>query len=679
MSVQGTSSTSADKALFRPDLEGLRGLAILLVLAFHAGIPGFGGGFIGVDVFFVLSGFLITGLLLREHERNGRISVINFYVRRARRILPASLVVIALTMIAATFLVPPLNLLRFAGDAVASALSIGNIHFAGQSTNYFAAFVASTAPSPFLHYWSLGVEEQFYLLWPALLILSLRGHQPRLMVAITLQFVLVISLLLAIQITTIDAPAAFYLLPFRAWQLAAGGLLAVLPFRSTGRYAGRVLVTSGWFGLVIILAAGMVLINANTPYPGIAAILPTVGAMGLIASGARPWSPGRLLQVRPMRFLGRISFSLYLVHWPIFVLPLVALPLGAELPLPVRVALAAVAVLLGWLSWRFVEQPFQRSRHSVANKTPSPRLALRTFSVAGMAILVIVVLSNLLGANALAEINSSGSSQGNSGTEILSAAVRPLLSQASNDWEQINADGCELGETRTSIPSGCIYGDPHGATTIALVGDSHAAQWFPALNAIAKEQHWRLAVLVKFSCRFEDIPQYLPMLNRDFTECTTWHSQVVARLQELSPALIVVSAASYPDAIDPADNSPVIQGQAMGRLLGEIPNSKVAIIVDTPIQQYDPPACLSAHKDDITSCATPRSVAFGPDRLIPETTTAAILGPRASVVDLSNLLCSPTTCPVVLNNYIVYRDRAHLTATFSASLAPVLAAQLPKI
>src|SRR5512140_439474 len=210
-------------AEFRPDLEGLRGVAILLVLLFHAGVPGFDGGFVGVDVFFVLSGFLITGLLIRERERSGRIHLAAFYTRRARRILPAAAVVLVLTTAAAWFFMAPLDMPRVADDAVASALSIGNIRFAINATDYFGT---DLVPSPILHYWSLGVEEQFYLVWPALLILATRFGRPRTAATATLAIVTVVSFVAAFLLTDAAQAWAFYSLPTRAWQLALGGLLA---------------------------------------------------------------------------------------------------------------------------------------------------------------------------------------------------------------------------------------------------------------------------------------------------------------------------------------------------------------------------------------------------------------------------------------------------------------------
>jgi peptidoglycan/LPS O-acetylase OafA/YrhL len=728
---------------FRPDLEGLRGVAILLVLAFHAGIPGFAGGFVGVDVFFVLSGFLITGLLLRERLETGGVDLRAFYARRARRILPAAAVVLVLTLIAAAFLAPPLDLPRFASDAAASALSVGNIRFASQSVGYFSA---SESPSPFLHYWSLGVEEQFYLIWPALLILAARWGRPAAAIAAALVIVFATSLLAAVVLTDVSAPWAFYSLPTRAWQLALGGLLAAVPLLAGSRAPSPLLAGIGWLGLLAVVAAGSVLISPDTPYPGIAAILPTVGTAALILSGTRPGSPGAILAAWPLRFLGRISFSLYLIHWPILILPAAGLALGAELPILERLLLCVAAIALAWLSWRLVEEPFHRGR--MFSGRPNRVLALGMGSIVATTVFAVIVgltATRLLdapvqaGTGVLTPSHAPATNPGTvpvgqdrgpdgtpppgvetvgpedpdeteqpgatpapgetfvpgeptpvrtpkppkvpfpvPGSGALAANIKPALSAASDDWERLYKEGCELEYAGTTPPNGCKYGDPDGDFTVALVGDSMAGQWFPAIERLASERHWRVHVFIKFACRFEDIRQYSRVIKREYWECNQWIPNVVDRLMQIKPDLTLVSADRSPGVLDPADDNPVRQGQAMARLLQDVPG-KIGIIVSTPQLPWDVPACLSAHKSDVTACEADKSDAFGWRRLIAERAAVKDLGERATVIDLSKWLCPGSTCPSVLDNFIAWRDYFHLTATFAANLAPAFAAQLPQL
>jgi peptidoglycan/LPS O-acetylase OafA/YrhL len=278
----------------------------VLVLLYHAGVPGLTGGFVGVDVFFVISGFLITGLLLRELHATGTVSLPRFYARRARRLLPAAMVALAVTMVASALVLPPLEVPDVAGDVAASALYVGNIRFALEATDYLAA---QAAPSPVLHFWSLGVEEQFYLFWPAMLLLVARvggrGATPERRIGVVVGCVLVGSLALSLWLTDVDQPWAFFSLPARAWELAVGALIALMAAHLARMPQGLALM-SVWGGLALIAIAATV-IDTATPFPGTAALLPVLGAALVVAGGlgAAGTVPGRLLATGPMRFLGR--------------------------------------------------------------------------------------------------------------------------------------------------------------------------------------------------------------------------------------------------------------------------------------------------------------------------------------------------------------------------------------
>jgi peptidoglycan/LPS O-acetylase OafA/YrhL len=699
--VRETEAPRASSADFRPDLEGLRGVAILGVLLFHARLPGTSGGFVGVDVFFVLSGFLITGLLLRERERFGRIDLREFYARRARRILPAATVVLVATLIASWFVLSPLDLPRVAQDTLASALFVGNIRFAAGATDYFGV---DLIPSPVLHYWSLGVEEQFYLLWPALLILvTSRVGRPRLGAGLTLVVLVAISFAVAVWLTGVAPAWAFYSLPTRAWELGLGGLLAVT-VAWQARLPTGVVAPLGWLGVGAIVAA-FVLIAPTTPYPGTAALLPALGSAGVILAGGRAATLGRVLANPALRFLGLISFSLYLVHWPILVLPAASLPLGEELPLGVRIGLGVAAIGIAWLCFRFVEQPVHRGRAFVGRQR-------RTFAAAGAALAVTVLVSGAVDVAANASLGGDGvavaepsppaigpgptiavsrpsasPAEGSAspatataappptaaptpptGPQPLPANVRPSLARAPADTETLEDDGCLLGQPQITPPD-CVYGDPNGATTVAVVGDSHAAHWFPALEPLAKANGWRLVPYIKLSCRFLDMSLYSYWYGRDYTECDRWREIVVDRLNALKPDLVFVSFIGDRESSNAADPDPIHQGQAEARLLERVPGAKV-IVVDTPRSKFNVPYCLSAHRDDIRACETRRGKAFGVNPGIVERTAAEAVG--ATLIDVNPVVCAGDPCPVVINGLIVYRDSHHMTATFARSLAPLI-------
>ena len=423
---EATRAVPREKDNFRPDIEGLRGLAVLLVVFFHAGllsnapfqIP---GGFIGVDLFFVVSGFLITGLLIRERERTGSISFSKFYARRVRRILPAAAVVLVVTILASGALVTLIARPETMTDGAAAALSIANVRFA-ITTDYFNP----TSYSPFLHFWSLGVEEQFYLVWPALLFV-VAWRRPRLGIGAALVSIIVVSFAANVYMTDSNPSWAFYMLPTRAWQLAGGGLLALFAGStiktpaSFARLVSMALPIIGWTALMALLVGAFAL-NSNIAYPGVAAVLPTVAAMVLIASGGASRGPGMLLRRSPIRFLGKISYSLYLWHWPMLILGGLALsgatgqvsPTGevqAMLTPVAALGLALASIPVATLSWAFIEEPFRRGtislpiRH-ISFSLPRPSRTV----VAGIgSMMLITVLCTSIGVSAQNSLDNLGS------------------------------------------------------------------------------------------------------------------------------------------------------------------------------------------------------------------------------------------------------------------------------
>ena len=739
-----SASTSAASAstraeTFRPDVEGLRGIAILFVLFFHAGLAPLAGGFVGVDVFFVISGFLISGLLLRERERTGGIALAGFYARRVRRLLPAALVAVAVILPAASAVLVPLDRPAVTLDGAAAALSFANVRFALAEGDYFASM---TNPSPFLHFWSLSVEEQFYLVWPVLLLLGARCRRPRLGAAITLGAVLVASLAVSVVATEAAPSWAFYMLPTRAWQLATGGLLAIGAL-TLARVPGPPMVALGWGGLVAVLVAPVV-IDPASAYPGVAALLPTLGAAALIAAGERRGGPARLLAVGPLRFLGRISYSLYLWHWPILLLPAVAL--GAPLEPAARLGLVVASIAVATVSWACVEEPFRRG---------SWRFALRparTLVLAGAALALVVAFAgglsyrqasdlDLVGVSSAGEIPADEAAV-DDGAEVdwtadwpaaevtgddpedpiagggvvlpseaptarpaespsptatptaapsaaatarptptprvsfvLPRDVRPSLARARADGERLRREGCLAFEPATAPPD-CVYGNRRGTFTVALVGDSHASHLFPAVEAVAKRHGWRVEVYVKVSCPFIDLRVRNLALKREYRECPPWRAAVLARLAANPPDLVIVSNSRWTFPVRPEDGTVARQAAALTRMLERLPGM-VVVVADTPAADRDIPACLSAHVKDIRPCAVPRSSAFSGAMLARERTAARDAG--AGLVDLSRAVCPSDPCPAVVRGMITLRDTHHLTATFARSLAPALDRALVKI
>ncbi|RLT48066.1 MAG: acyltransferase [Candidatus Aquidulcis sp.] len=651
-------------AEFRPDIEGLRGIAILLVLLFHAGLPWTPGGFVGVDVFFVISGFLITGKLWRESQQPGGLNITRFYAWRIRRLLPAALVAVALISLVGLLLAAPLDRSELAADGAASALSLANMRFIG-SVDYFAA---TTSPSPFLHFWSLSVEEQFYLVWPALIVLlTWRGGSSRRLI-VALLIGVVASFALSIWLTDTSPARAFYLLPTRVWQLGVGGLLALVGVMGTSRGAGAL----AWAGLAAVAVAGVAL-TAEIPYPGLAALLPTAGAVALLYGGAAPSGPVRLLAAAPLRFLGKISYSLYLWHWPLLVLPLMFLEralTGVEV-----VASVAVAIGVSWLSWRFVEQPF---RYGDRSRRATSWSAIRV-GVAGILSVALFTqgLAAALPSSAVAvqpTPSPSGSPVASDGPITLPADLTPSLASARDDEERLRGDGC-LAFERVSTPPNCVYGVKGSAITIALVGDSHASHWFPAIEAIALERGWRLLTFVKVSCSFTTLAQRNLALKREYRECTAFNEATVARLNQIKPALtIIVNRRTFRPIEENITSA--LAGAALGEMVARIPGATV-ILVDTPDPGRDVPACLSKHPSDIRACLFAQDDADNREIGIAERVAADVSGAR--LIDLTANICTEWPCSPISGSVLIYRDEDHMTATFSRSLAAPLGVEIAKL
>ena len=651
-------------AEFRPDIEGLRGIAILLVLLFHAGLPWTPGGFVGVDVFFVISGFLITGKLWRESQQPGGLNITRFYAWRIRRLLPAALVAVALISLVGLLLAAPLDRSELAADGAASALSLANMRFIG-SVDYFAA---TTSPSPFLHFWSLSVEEQFYLVWPALIVLlTWRGGSSRRLI-VALLIGVVASFALSIWLTDTSPARAFYLLPTRVWQLGVGGLLALVGVMGTSRGAGAL----AWAGLAAVAVAGVAL-TAEIPYPGLAALLPTAGAVALLYGGAAPSGPVRLLAAAPLRFLGKISYSLYLWHWPLLVLPLMFLEralTGVEV-----VASVAAAIGVSWLSWRFVEQPF---RYGDRSRRATSWSAIRV-GVAGILSVALFTqgLAAALPSSAVAvqpTPSPSGSPVASDGPITLPADLTPSLASARDDEERLRGDGC-LAFERVTTPPNCVYGVKGSAITIALVGDSHASHWFPAIEAIALERGWRLLTFVKVSCSFTTLVQRNLALKREYRECTAFNEATVARLNQIKPALtIIVNRRTFRPIEENITSA--LAGAALGEMVARIPGA-TAILVDTPDPSRDVPACLSKRPSDIRACLFAQDDADNREIGIAERVAADVSGAR--LIDLTANICTEWPCSPISGSVLIYRDEDHMTETFSRSLAAPLGVEIAKL
>ncbi|MEV4636804.1 acyltransferase family protein [Actinoplanes sp. NPDC049548] len=687
-------ATAGSRALayrlnFRPDIEGLRAVAILTVLGFHAGVPFFSGGYVGVDVFFVVSGFLITGLLLARVTAHGTFSLADFYARRARRILPAAGVTLAATALGCWLLLPPLGRADAAYDLIAAALSVANWRFIAGQTDYLAAHAE---PSPVLHFWSLAVEEQFYLVWaPLLLLIAVLARRWRRSalpgIAVAVGVVTAGSFALSLHWTAVAAPLAYLASPSRAWQFGIGAAAAlVAPYvarilsRRGGAWARAV---TGWAGVAAIGWA-TVTFDGLTAFPGTAALVPTLGAAAVILAGQRAddRSPagveaGRLLATGPSRAVGRLSYAWYLWHWPVLVLAQARL---GELAWPARAALVVAAALPAVVTTRLVERPLRFSL--VVAARPRRGLALGAVAVA-----VPLVAALLLGTGAIRQLESDARNAagplpaGATGGPSLLATpgpagdggpVRPAPAQARVDFPPIA--GCEIPPEATTGPA-CRYGPPGASDRIVLIGDSHAGQWFTAVEQLASRRGWAVEVLVKQGCPLPRLTVRNPQLGRTYTECDTWRERTLARLAAgPRPRLIVAASLNRYTA----DARALARGweSTLDRLVAT--GAPVAYLRDTPTFGRDVPTCVSGALQSWRRCAVDREAALPRDQLAEELAQGRHAG--VSVVDLTRAVCPPgRQCPAVREGILLYRDGSHLTSTAATILAPRLENEIDRL
>ncbi|WP_432489608.1 acyltransferase family protein [Kineococcus sp. SYSU DK018] len=646
----------------RLDVQGLRGLAVALVVLYHAGVP-LHGGFVGVDVFFVLSGYLIVGGLAEELHRTGRICLGQFWARRVRRLLPAAVLVLVATVVAARLLLPPLAMVGLARDAIAAVLHWANNRFAMTGVHY----QAGVDPSPLQHYWSLATEEQFYVLVPllaaALVWLPARRRLPAL--AAVLAVGAAVSFVLCVWLTATHQPYAYFTLPARAWELAAGGLLA-LALRSWRPSAGQAVVL-GWAGLAAVLTAAVVF-DDGTAFPGWRAAVPVLGTVALLAAGTATGTGvlHRLLCAPPLTRLGDISYSLYLWHWPLLVLPVMA---GrAPLPAAARVGLVVAAVLLAVVTYRLVEDPVRRS--TVLRRRPRATygLAVGTCAV-GLAAGVWAGTLPALDAGRPAPAMSAAAVVHGLGAAYVPSDVRPTLRAASADVSRAALEGC-LVDFRVTTPRECVYGDPAGERTLVLFGDSHADTWFPAVERIAVERGLRLVVLTKAACPPARVQVYQEHLNRSFHECGTWRDAALERIRQLRPAAVVVTGYARQELV--GDASPRTWRRGVDATVRAMPaGTEVFWLADNPDMGHRVPVCLSAALHDPARCEGARDEVL--DEAHSAAVRAAVEGAGGTYVDTTAWLCPGGTCSVIDGNRLMYRDDDHLTATYTASLAGPLA------
>ena len=717
---------------FRADVEGLRAVAVVLVILNHLDVRGFHGGFIGVDVFFVISGYLITSLLAAEYAekaaRNhgrGSISIPHFYLRRARRILPAALAVIVAVVVAANLLLNTLRVAQVKHDAIWTVFFASNINFIRQATDYFAAgFVGS---SPFQHYWSLAVEEQFYFVWPVLFLLVTRAHgltilgRPirwRSRLCGTLLIIGAASFLWSIQDTGSNPARAYFSTFTRAWELAIGALLALVGATSQ-MTSFRALVASS--SGIALLVAGCFVIDANSAFPGYIALLPTLGTALVIAGGiggSLPL-PNRVLGIAPMRFVGRISYSLYLWHWPLIVFAAALFP-HASSQIAGRIAIGVLTFAVAVPSYQLIERPFrkmsinvdgERLKRSLAPRRARPARSANGTMVAA-ALLGAVVLGFAIaaatqspfqaakGAVSVAgstpgeftppavEKPAQGSKRGRAGSKrsggkqgtgsatysrVLlewqstirqSLALRTLPGSLQPLQSHLRAVDAPCQNYRLDIvdhEAACTWGNPRGRYVAAITGDSHASMWLGTVEAALDPETWSLHPFTRSWCGWTDGQQN----EGENKDCPAIQRQTLDELKRLRPDILILSQDGF--------DSPAGTEAALRRFMHV---AKHVVVLGRSPYAADFTACLRGDAN-ISGC---QSVVESGQYQGVQTQRSVTEHVHATFIDTTPWFCFQSyRCPPVIAGAPVFIDGNHISAELAPKLAPLLRASLRTI
>lgn len=644
-------------------------MAVTAVVAFHVGAPWAAGGFVGVDVFFVLSGYLITGGLLREHGRTGRIALGAFFSRRVVRLAPAAVVTVLATVVAARLVLPPLDRPALRLDGIASLVGVENLRLALTGTDYLAAH----AESPFQQFWSLGVEEQFYVAWALVLVGVLAVPTLRRRLVLVTGILTVVSFAAMLVTAEVNGPWAFFAPQTRAWEFGAGALVAVTAgSRSASQSPGSRIRASASAaataaGLVMVLVA-VGLYDDGTAYPGLATLLPVAGTMLLVREPTVFADPVRwLLARRPLRWVGDRSYSIYLWHWPVLVLGTGTL--GRALSVPERFAAVVATLLLAWGGHAVLEH----RTHLIATRWQRAPIAIAAsgFLVAG-SLVPLTALPVLHGPESVSAPTAAAVLRGPWAPTSVPKNTTPTLASATSDLPEPYRAGCHADFAQVEA-SECRFGQ--GERRTVLFGDSHAAQWTTPLAAMAEREGGSLYTLTKSSCPSASVTVTAAELGRAYRECDAWRAAALDRVAELRPAVVIISNASNSYRAD-ADADRWRTGLAATVQRLRATGASVVVIGDTPAWSAPPNRCLSANLSDVSACSAPAGDLVHADRAAADRDATVSAG--GFFVDPVPWLCG-RTCSPVLWNVLVYRDSNHLTDEMASTLTPRLGVALQDV
>jgi len=660
---------------FQTELQGLRAIAVVAVILAHAKIEFFSGGFIGVDIFFVLSGYLISTILMLEHQRSGTIDLLNFYSRRIKRLLPSLTLMVVVVMLLSQFLLPDADFLTLTSSWLSALTWTSNFYFAFSNVDYFATTVSKDI---FLHTWSLAVEEQFYLLWPLLFIstvlhkfnnsrISIAGYPAIFTVVLALAF---LSFLVMLFLLNTKPHQSYYLMPSRIWQFCIGALVALDHLRNIHQEKTQSVPTynmfsiMGFIGLAVI-AIGVIGLNARLAYPGFWALIPSIGTALIIWScnqnknGLIP----RMLSLPALVWIGDRSYSLYLWHWPILVLGFILYP---KSDLTTVLLFVSCFVLISILNYRLIEIPFWKGMFS--NLAPT-----RAILIAFLATTIVISFT-------AKERNEISKVLAESDNEVTRA-----ISKARSDLPEIYSLGCDTWYSDAAVKP-CITNDGNEQSkTVVFLGDSAGGQWLPAILDIYKSPEWRVVILTKSACAIVDEDYYYERIGKEYKVCRQWRDEALASLSKYKPDTIIIgSSANYTFS-----ETQWIEGsQRIFNDLSKV-SSNVIVLAPTPILSFNAPNCLLDHQTEIAEVANGNNshILFCSEenksnsrQVSKYLDQATATYPNIRLLKLNDLVCPDNICSSINRNLdFIYRDSQHLTASFVRSNSKIIEARIMEL
>ena len=649
---------------FRSEIEGLRAVASILVAIYHIWLGNVSGG---VDVFFVVSGFLITTSLLNRYERKGKIDFSGFILRLANRLFPASFTILFIVTIACIIWLPQVQWDQTAKELFATALYFENWQLAFNSVDYLAQ---NNEASPFQHFWASSIQGQFYIIWPILLFISILlskyvcKKSVRFTFLMTMIVVFCLSFLYSIYLTNINQPWAYFDTFTRVWEFSIGGMVALLISNIVIRKSISIII--GWLGLIGLISCGLIL-QVSTVFPGYAALWPTISAVFILFAGNQGGSFGvhRLLSAKPLVKFGAISFGFYLWHWPLLIFYYIVTS-NETVSLFDGLVIILFAALLSFLTTSLIEKPVRNQKRlntkwasglsAIAFMTP---VLLLFFIWSGTIQKQYAELADMIGNENYpgAAVLSIGTAQAESDVPIAPTPV-----QVRNDLPKVYGDGCHQAIGKSEVLQ-CTYGVTDNPDyTVALVGGSHSAHWLPGLKGFAEKEKIKIVTYTKSGCRFS-------VDENAVEDCQEWNEKLMDILLSNKPDLIFTTA-------DATELDEVPKGFTKAWETLNEANIPVFAVRDNPRFSFDVPSCVEENGSDSTECYIER------ENIVPtEGPWSKLENPPSNVhyVDLSDSFCGKEYCKPVVGNVLVYRDSHHLSATYARTLAPIIREKLMPI